>query len=95
MGEMEALIAATRAPAELCGVVDQLGTVEVGKLADLIVASASPLENISNIWDLKLAFKGGNLADISVPEGETNLWDLFYLQHEESARVSDSVPLAR
>jgi imidazolonepropionase-like amidohydrolase len=41
MGEMEALIAATRTSADLCGVVGQLGTVEVGKLADLIVARFS------------------------------------------------------
>lgn len=43
MTEMEALIAATRTSADLCGVVDELGTVEVGKLADLIVLSADPL----------------------------------------------------
>ena len=29
MGKMEALIVATRTPAELCGVMDQLGTVTV------------------------------------------------------------------
>ena len=61
MGEMGALIAATRTSAELCEVGDELGTVEVGKLADLIVLSANPLEDISNIRKLKLVFKGGKL----------------------------------
>ncbi len=82
MTEMEALIAATQTSADLCGAVDQLGTVEVGKLADLIVVSASPLENISNIRKLKLVLKGGPLADTSAPEGIANLWELFVdLEH--------------
>ncbi len=44
MTEMEALVAATRTGAELCSAADQLGTVEVGKLADLIAVTADPLE---------------------------------------------------
>ncbi len=44
MTEMEALVAATRTGAELCSAADQLGTVEVGKLADPIAVTADPLE---------------------------------------------------
>jgi imidazolonepropionase-like amidohydrolase len=77
MTEMEALIAATQTSADLCGAVDRPGTVEVGKLADLIVVSASPLENISNIRKLKLILKRGQLADTSAPEGIGDLWELF------------------
>jgi len=80
MTEMEALIAATRTCADLCNVVDQLGTVEVGKLADLIVVSANPLEDISNIRKLKLVLKGGNLVDTSAPEGLGDFWELFVLE---------------
>ena len=36
VSEMDTLIAATRNPAELLGVLDSLGTVEAGKLADLV-----------------------------------------------------------
>jgi imidazolonepropionase-like amidohydrolase len=79
MGEMEALIAATRTSADLCGVVDRLGTVELGKLADLIVVSANPLENISNIRKLKLVLKGGNLVETGEPEGLANYWELYVL----------------
>jgi len=79
MGEMEALIAATRTSADLCGVVDRLGTVELGKLADLIVVSANPLENISNIRKLKLVLKGGNLVETREPEGLANYWELYVL----------------
>jgi len=79
MGEMEALIAATRTSADLCGVVDRLGTVEAGKLADLIVVSANPLEDISNLRELKLVLKGGNVVEIGVPEGLADLWEpLFF-----------------
>jgi imidazolonepropionase-like amidohydrolase len=78
MGEMEALIAATRTSADLCGVVDRMGTVKVGKLADLIVVSASPLEDISSIRKLKLVLKGGKLVDISPQEGLAGFWELFF-----------------
>jgi len=78
MGEMEALIAATRTSADLCGVADRMGTVEVGKLADLIVVSANPLEDISNIRKLKLVLKGGKLVETREPEGLTDFWELFF-----------------
>ena len=77
MTEMEALVAATRTTADLCDLEDRLGTVEVGKLADLIVVSANPLEDISNIRKLKLVLKGGNLIDTSPQEGLADFSDLF------------------
>ena len=78
MTEMEALIAATRTSADLCGVADQLGTVEVGKLADLVAVSANPLEDISNIREPKLVLKGGKLVDTKEPEGLADFWELFF-----------------
>jgi len=43
---MEALLTATRNAAELLGVGDRLGTLEPGKLADLIVVDGDPLRDI-------------------------------------------------
>ena len=34
---------------KVCGIGTELSTVEVGKLADLIVVAANPLENITNV----------------------------------------------
>src|SRR5438876_9380038 len=50
----QTLIAATRNAAAVCGVGDQLGTVEIGKLADLIVVAENPLEDIDHVRKLQL-----------------------------------------
>jgi imidazolonepropionase-like amidohydrolase len=46
---MEAIVAATRRGAELLGAADRLGTIAPGKLADLLILSASPLDDIANL----------------------------------------------
>jgi imidazolonepropionase-like amidohydrolase len=38
---------------------EQLGTIEVGKLADLIVVGGNPLEDINNVRRLHLVLKEG------------------------------------
>ncbi len=55
----QALVAATRNGAAICGVGHELGTIEVGKLADLIVVGGNPLEDIQNVQKLKLVLKEG------------------------------------
>jgi imidazolonepropionase-like amidohydrolase len=45
---MEALQTATINPAKFLGMEDRLGTVETGKLADLLLLDANPLEDITN-----------------------------------------------
>jgi imidazolonepropionase-like amidohydrolase len=44
----EALVAATRTPAEMLGREHDLGTIEVGKHADLIILEHNPLDDIRN-----------------------------------------------
>jgi predicted amidohydrolase YtcJ len=40
----------------------ETGTIEVGKLADLIVVRDNPLDDIDNVRTLQLVFKGGRLV---------------------------------
>ncbi|MCC6927764.1 MAG: amidohydrolase family protein [Gemmatimonadaceae bacterium] len=64
---MEALRAATAVSAKAMGMEDRLGTLETGKLADLVVLDANPLERIANVRRVSLVMKGGTLwrsADI-------------------------------
>ena len=58
----QALIAATKNAAELCGVGPELGTVEPGKLADLIVVGDNPLSDIENLRKLQLVMKEGRIV---------------------------------
>jgi imidazolonepropionase-like amidohydrolase len=51
MGAMGAIVSATKTNAELLGISDRLGTVEPGKLADLIVTARNPLEDIGLFED--------------------------------------------
>ncbi|MCK5804700.1 MAG: amidohydrolase family protein [Lentisphaeria bacterium] len=47
LSPMEALVAATRSTADVLGVLDKTGTLEVGKGADLFVVNGDPAQNIA------------------------------------------------
>jgi len=59
MTPIEAIESATRIGAELLGVETELGTVEAGKLADLLVVSGNPAAYITDIGNVHMVFKGG------------------------------------
>ena len=58
----QTLVAATTNAAQLCGRGEDLGTVEAGKLADLIVVDGNPLDDIENLGNLLLVVKEGNVV---------------------------------
>lgn len=60
---MDVLVAATRSGAELCGLADQLGTLEAGKLADLIVVEGNPLDDIQALKHVALVVQNGERVD--------------------------------
>jgi imidazolonepropionase-like amidohydrolase len=56
---LEALVAATRNGALAMGLQDEVGTVEVGKVADLLVLTADPLAGARNLGAVEEVFRAG------------------------------------
>jgi imidazolonepropionase-like amidohydrolase len=75
MSNMEALLAATKTAAEVLHLEDEIGTVEVGKAADLVLLDGDPVKDIKNLAQVSRVFQAGE-------EVELPLYDLsdFYKQ---------------
>jgi imidazolonepropionase-like amidohydrolase len=63
MTPMEALQSATLNPAVFLNLQNTLGTVEKGKIANLLLLDANPLENINNAQRINAVFLNGRLLD--------------------------------
>ncbi len=63
LSPMEALVAATRGSAEWAGVSDRVGTLEAGKLADMIILEEDPLVNIRNTRKIAKVILGGRVVE--------------------------------
>jgi imidazolonepropionase-like amidohydrolase len=62
MAPLEILRAATANAAELLGWQDRIGSLEAGKLADLIAVEGDPLEDIRELTRVKFVMKGGTVV---------------------------------
>jgi imidazolonepropionase-like amidohydrolase len=60
---MQILVAATKGSAQVMGRLSDLGTIEKGKLADLVVLGADPTARIENARRIERVFKGGQMLD--------------------------------
>ncbi|NKB99061.1 MAG: amidohydrolase family protein [Pseudomonadales bacterium] len=63
LSNAEALYQATLGGAELIGAAADLGSLEVGKLADVLVLENNPLDDLRNTLTLRYVIKGGVLYD--------------------------------
>jgi Tol biopolymer transport system component len=63
MGNMGALEAATIHGARFLGMEQDLGSISVGKLGDLVVLNGDPLTNIRATADIRYVVKGGVMYD--------------------------------
>jgi len=59
MSPMQAIRSATVTASELLGMQDQIGTIEVGKLADIVAVPGEPLKDISVLNKVDFVMKGG------------------------------------
>jgi imidazolonepropionase-like amidohydrolase len=65
LSPMAAIMAGTATAADVCGLGDQIGTLEPGKRADLVVAAGNPLDDIKLLADagnITLVVQGGRIV---------------------------------
>lgn len=75
LSPMQAIVAATQRAADCVGLAERIGTIEPGKLADVLVVSADPLEDIGVLADpdsIRLVMKGGRQVRQVGRAGERN-----------------------
>jgi imidazolonepropionase-like amidohydrolase len=59
MKPIEAIRSATQNAADLLNISDTVGTIEVGKLADLVAVKGDPLKQISLLQNMNFVMKDG------------------------------------
>ena len=55
----DAIVSATKTAAEIMGWSDRVGTIEPGKLADIIAVAGDPLRDVSELERVRWVMKGG------------------------------------
>ena len=60
---LDAIEAATVHPAEFFGLQDQMGTIEAGRVADLVLLTGNPLDDITNTRSIEAVVTNGRLLD--------------------------------
>jgi imidazolonepropionase-like amidohydrolase len=59
MPPIEAILAATRANADLVGAADRIGSLQAGRFADMVAVAGNPLTDISEMRRVTFVMKGG------------------------------------
>jgi imidazolonepropionase-like amidohydrolase len=59
MTPMQIIVAATNNGAHVCGLDDDIGTLEAGKIADILVVAGNPLDNMQVLTDVQMVIHNG------------------------------------
>lgn len=97
LGAMGALEAATKEGAYFLGANEDIGTLEEGKLADLLILNSNPLNDIKNTLDIQYVMKGGKLYE---DDSLDQVWPVkkdFGIKYwiEEAALLNDTRSIDR
>jgi imidazolonepropionase-like amidohydrolase/Tol biopolymer transport system component len=92
MTNLEALRAATLSGAEYLGLNQELGSLEAGKLADLIVLDKNPLENIQHSESVSLTMVNGRLYEAATMQEVGNYQKNPGRFYWENGKVGTSFP---
>jgi imidazolonepropionase-like amidohydrolase len=73
MTPMQIIVAATQNAARVCNLRDDLGTLEVGKIADVLVVRGNPLEDLEEaVSNVEMVIHNGTIIFESAHEGVPN-----------------------
>jgi imidazolonepropionase-like amidohydrolase len=61
MPAMDAILAATRAGADLIGAADRIGSIQPGRFADVVAVAGNPLTDVSELRRVTFVMKGGTV----------------------------------
>ena len=61
---MQIIMGSTKYPAEMLRKQNLLGTVEAGKLADVIIVNADPLQDIKNLDKINTVIQDGKIVEL-------------------------------
>ena len=90
MDPIAAIRSATLNPATTLGLDHQLGSITAGKLADLVILDANPLEDIKNTRTVAMVMQGGRLFDqnLTTIAGGTGSLEPFWFQTTAGANYT-------
>ena len=63
LSNLEAIKSATYNPSKYFGMENELGSIKVGQIADLLILKKNPLENIRNTKEIETVIKNGNILN--------------------------------
>jgi len=92
LGPLEALKTATLGGARFLGADRDLGSLEVGKLADLLVLASDPLTNIRSTMDLEYVVQNGIVYEADTLDEvwpDTRAFGPYYWTDESAQRMDD------